>query len=300
MRMKTTISILCAGTLLLSGCDVKDPIYNTPHPGKGQVTLTTDWSARTAGIDIPASYTVTAGEYSAALSNAANTLDHFFEPGTYHFRVYNTPEHITVKGSTATVAEASGNVDGAGKFVQEIPGWLFTSVTDAAIEADTDHALTVPMQQQVRGLTLFIEPTGGTTDRIERIEGYLTGAASTLDMDNGTHGAPLNAALAFTKVTDGVNAGKWSVTVRLLGVAGNQQKLHAKIFFEDGNPKPVSLTDADGNEGNDLTAVLKDFNADKTTPLALGGKVAETPTGTGFTATISAWTQVTGGGVVAD
>ena len=47
--MKTTITIFCAGTLLLlSDCDVKDPIYNTSHPDKGQITLTTDWSARTA------------------------------------------------------------------------------------------------------------------------------------------------------------------------------------------------------------------------------------------------------------
>lgn len=66
-------------------------------------------------------------------------------------------------------------MDGAGPFVQEMPGWLFTGVTETTIEADTDHTLTVAMQQQVRQLTLFIEPTGNITDRIERIEGYLSG-----------------------------------------------------------------------------------------------------------------------------
>lgn len=301
MRTKTTITIFCAGTLLLLwGCDVKDPIYNTAHPDEGQITLTTDWSARTSGIDIPASYTVMVGKYSETVSNATNTLDHLFEPGGYHLRVYNTPEHISINEATVTVAQASGNVDGVGQFVQEMPGWLFTSTQDATIEADTDYELTAAMQQQVRQLTLFIEPTGGTTDRIERIEGYLTGAASTLDMDNGTHAAPLNVALTFAKVADGTNAGKWAVTVRLLGVAGTGQRLHAQIYFEGNTPKPVTLTDADGTEGCDLTEALADFNKDKKTPLALGGKVVETPTSTGFTATITDWTPVKGGSVVAN
>lgn len=36
---------------LLAGCDVKDPIYNTPHPDHGTVTLTTDWSGIGRGAD---------------------------------------------------------------------------------------------------------------------------------------------------------------------------------------------------------------------------------------------------------
>ena len=281
--------IVATAALALSGCDVKDPIYNTAHPDKGQITLTTDWTQRTTGVDIPASYTVSVDEYVATVSNATNTLDYFFEPGAYHLRVYNTPEHITVSGTTVTVAGASGNVDGAGPFVQEMPGWLFTGVTETTIEADTDHTLTVAMQQQVRQLTLFIEPTGSTTDRIERIEGYLSGVASTLDMDNGTHGTPLNLALAFAKVTEGANAGKWAATVRLLGVAGVQQKLNAKLYFAGGNPKPVTLD-------SDLTTELAAFNADKHKPLALGGKVVETPTGADFSATITDWTPGNGEG----
>ena len=192
-----------------------------------------------------------------------------------------------MSGSVATVAGASGNVDGAGPFVQEMPGWLFTGVTETMIEADTDHPLTVVMQQQVRQLTLFIEPTGSTTDRIERIEGYLSGVASTLDMDNGTHGTPLNVALAFAKVTEGANAGKWAATVRLLGVAGVQQKLDAKLYFAGDSPKPVTLD-------SDLTTELATFNAEKYKPLALGGKRVETPTEADFSATITDWTPGNG------
>lgn len=295
--MKTTVTLLLGWAIIfLVGCNVNDPIYNTTHPDQGKITLTTDWTARTAGINIPASYTVKYGEHSAVVSGTTNTLDNLFEPGTCRLLIYNTPEHISVSGTTATVASASGNVGGVGSFVQEMPGWLFTHAANVLVEKDTDHTLTVAMRQQVRQLTLFIEPTGGTTDKIERIEGYLSGVASTLDIDNGTHGTPLNAALAFTKVTNGANAGKWSATVRLLGVAGTQQKMYATIYFNGNNPKPVSLNDG---KGIDLTEALGAFNTDKKTPLSLDGKVVGTPTGVGFTATITDWTKVDGGSVTA-
>lgn len=291
---KTIITLLtgCAA-LLLAACDVKDPIHDTTHPDHGKITLTTDWSERGTGIDIPASYTVKVGEYSATVSGATNTIDYLFLPDTYRAYIYNTAEHITVSGTVATVAGAAGNVDGVGAFVHNAPGWLFTSTVDAAIEKDTDYELTAAMQQQVRQLTLIVEPTGGTPERIESISGYLSGAASTLDIDNGTHGNTSNVALEFARVTDGTNAGKWSATVRLLGTAGAQQRLIATIKFTGGSPGGLTLD-------SDLSADLSAFNTDKKTPLTLGGKVVETPTGAGFTATIDGWTTVNGGPVVAD
>lgn len=282
-----------AAVLSLAACDPKDPIYNTPHPEHGMITLTTDWSRIGEGLTAPANYTVMASDYSATLSGTVNRLDHLFTPGKYSIYAYNAVEHITVSGTTATVGEASGNVDGVGRFVQSTPGWLFTAVTDALIVKDTDHAFTAVMQQQVRRLTLIIEPTGGTTARIDRIEGYLTGAASSLNFADGTHAAPLNVALHFARITSGSDAGKWSATVRLLGVAGAQQKLDALIHFTNGSPKAVDLD-------SDLTAKLAAFNADKRTPLTLGGSVVETPTGADFGATITDWKPVNGGDVTAD
>ena len=290
--MKKNVLFL-GSVLLLASCDVKDPIYNTPHPDHGTVTLTADWSQRGTGIDIPASYTVQAGDYSTTLDGTTNRIDHLFEPGAYRTYIYNTPEQVSISGTTATIAAASGKWDGVGAFVAASPGWLFTRAMDVAIEKDTDHELTAVMQQQMRQLTLVIEPTGGTTDRIEGVEGYLSGAAATFDMDNGTHGTPSNVALTFTKITSGADAGKWSATVRLLGVAGTAQQLTAQIRFSGNSPQPVTLT-------SDLTTLLATFNADKTKPLALGGTVAETPTGAGFTATITDWTPVHGGPVTAN
>lgn len=212
-----------------------------------------------------------------------------FEPGSYHLHIYNTPQHITVSGITATVAGASGNVDGAGPFVQEMPGWLFTDAVDAVIEPDTEQTFTAVMQQQVRQLTLVIEPTGSTTDRIEHIEGYLSGVAGTLDFSAGIYATPTNVELQFAKITSGANAGKYAATVRLLGIAGEQQKLNAIIRFTGGSPEALNLT-------SDLTTELAAFNADKRKPLTLGGKVVETPTGADFSATITDWTPGNGEG----
>ena len=275
-----------AAAVLLSSC-VKDTLYDTPHPDYGKIAVTADWSARGEGIDIPATWTVTMGDYTGTETSATHAPDHLFAPGNYTLAVYNIPEGITVSGTTAAVAAADGGC------IVNTPGWLFTSVQEVAIEADTDYELTAVMRQQVRELTLMIEPAGDAADRIETIEGTLSGAAGTLDFATGTHSTPSEVELHFTKITDGNDAGKWMATVRLLGIAGDAQRLTATLTYTDGNPQPTSLN-------SDLTAALDGFNDGKTAPLTLGGTIAETPTEAGFTAEITGWETVDGGDVNAD
>ena len=43
------IYIIGMAALSLTGC-VKDELFDTPHPGKGSITVTADWSARGEGI----------------------------------------------------------------------------------------------------------------------------------------------------------------------------------------------------------------------------------------------------------
>lgn len=304
--MKRVIKLQLVGAAvifsLLAACDVKDPIYNTSHPDSGTITLTTDWSGIGEGLTAPAAYTVATlpaaaagatGGYTATLNGTTNTLDRLFDPGAYRILVYNTPEHITVSGTTASVEAATPPAGLSGTFVHNAPDWLFASATDAVIEADKEHAVAAVMQQQVRELTIMIEPTGETTDRIESITGTLSGVAASLNFADGTHAAPSNVAMTFSKITSGTNAGKWSATVRLLGTAGTEQRLAATIAFTGGNPTPIQLD-------SDLTMVLAAFNADKRTPLSLGGSVVETPTGAGFGATIDDWTTVDGGDIDAN
>jgi hypothetical protein len=197
--------------------------------------------------------------------------------------------NLPVVNKTATVATIPAPAGQPGIWLDPQPGWLFSGRLQETVEADKDYAFTVPMMQQVRELTLIIEPTGGTAHKIESITATLSGVAGTLDIDSDTHGSPSNVALSFTKITEGTDAGKWSATVRLLGVAGSEQKLTGTIRFTGGAPGDMPLE-------SDLTTDLATFNQKKNEPLTLGGTVTETPTETGFTVTINDWNKETGSG----
>ena len=282
----TTTMLTLALLLTLGGC-VKDELHDTPHPDTGSIAVTADWTGRGEGVDIPAEWTVTMGGYTGTETGATHSPDYLFSPGNYTLAVYNPADGITVSGTTATVAAADGS------FITGIPSWFFTSVQAVAIAADTDYSLTAVMHQQVRELTLMIEPAGDAAERIESIGGTLSGAAGTLDFATGTHGTPSEVKLHFTKITDGDDAGKWTATVRLLGIAGDAQRLTATLTYTDGNPQPTSLN-------SDLTSALNGFNDGKTAPLTLGGTLAETPAEAGFTGEITGWETVDGGNVDAE
>ena len=282
-------SLLAAALLLAATSCVKDELHDTPHPDTGKITVTADWTDRGEGVDISAEWTVTMGGYTGTETGETHAPDYLFAPGSYTLAAYNTPENITISGTTATVAPETGS----GTYISNAPGWLLTSVQEVTVEADTDYELTAAMHQQVRQLTLVIEPTGDAADRVERIEGSLSGAAGTLDFATGTYGAASDVALHFTKITEGSDAGKWTATVRLLGITGNTQTLTATLTYSDGNPADTSLE-------SDLTAALADFNSDKTVPLTLGGTMAETPTEAGVEAGITGWEKIDGGDVNAD
>ena len=278
-------SLLAAALLLAATSCVKDELHDTPHPDTGKITVTADWTDRGNGVDIPAEWTMTMGGYTGTETGETHAPDYLFEPGSYTLAAYNTIENITISGTTATVAQETGN----GTYISNAPGWLFTSVQEVTVEADTDYELTAAMHQQVRQLTLVIEPTGDAAGRIESIEGSLSGAAGTLDFAAGTYGAASDVALHFTRITEGDDAGKWTATVRLLGITGNTQTLTATLTYADGNLADTGLE-------SDLTAALADFNADKTVPLTLGGTIAETPDEADFTAIIEDWKPGNGSG----
>mgnify|MGYP001777140448 CR=1 FL=1 len=283
MKARQYINMMGMTAVVLFSSCVKDELHDTPHPDTGKITVTADWTDRGEEVDIPAEWTVTMGGYTGTETGTTHTPDYLFKPGNYTLAAYNIPEDITISGTTATVAPGTGN----GTYISNAPGWLLTSVQEVTVEADTDHDQTAAMHQQVRQLTLVIEPTGDAADRIERIEGSLSGAAGTLDFAVGTYGAASDVALHFTKITEGSDAGKWTATVRLLGITGNTQTLTATLAYADGNPQPTDLE-------SDLSAALVDFNADKTVPLTLSGTIAETPTEAGVTATITDWTVIEG------
>ena len=131
---------------ILTSC-VMDDLYDTPHPDYGKIAVTADWSARGEGIDIPATWTVTMGDYTGTETSATHTPDHLFAPGSYTLAVWNPAEGITVNGTTATIAAATGIRAGTDAFVNNAPGWFFTYTEQVTIEKDKDYPLTAAMKQ---------------------------------------------------------------------------------------------------------------------------------------------------------
>ena len=180
--MKTTrhIPILAAAAAgLLAAACVKDTLYNTPHPDHGKIAVTADWSARGEGIDIPATWTVAMGDYTGTETAATHAPDHLFAPGSYTLAAWNPAEGITVSGTTAAVAAAADAGADTESCIAANPGWFFAHAEQVTIEQDKDHAFTAAMKQQVRELTLVVEPTGDAAGRITEIVAHLTGAAGT-------------------------------------------------------------------------------------------------------------------------
>lgn len=268
------IYIIGMAALTLTGC-VKDELFDTPHPGKGRITVTADWNARGEGIAIPQSWNLSMGDYHGTETAATHAPEHLFEPGSYSLVAWNPATDISVSGTTASVTStADGCISGD-------PGWLFTSVQEVTIEADRDHAFTAAMQQQVRQLTLTIRLTGDAAERVEGISGRLSGVAGTMDFASDTYGAPSSVALNFTKITQGENAGAWTATVRLLGITGESQQLTGGITYAGDNLPSTPIA-------SDMTALLAGLNDNNTVPLSLACDL-ETPTQAGVTATIIDW-----------
>ena len=254
---------------LLTACDKN----NTDHPQYGKIiSLTTDWTDRGEGVDIPADYTVSAGGYSTTLSGSVNSIDNLFEPGRYSVYVYNRVAGITVSDNRATADYTAG-----------ISDWFFTGKEDVMLDRDKDYTVVVSMQQQVRQLTLELELSGDAGSRLTGIDAALSGIAGAWNIETNkpSAGSAVTVPFAFTKV-----AGRYCATIRLLGMIDSAQELSLTLQFTDGNPASYTVT-------SDLSGLLTAFNSDKKRPLVLSAIMVVTPTQGGFTSTISDW--VSGG-----
>ena len=78
------IVLFLGSVLLLASCDVKDPIYNTPHPNHGIVMGLTEWSQRGEGVEVPAEYLVeVSGTTNTANATATATATTTASPAVY-------------------------------------------------------------------------------------------------------------------------------------------------------------------------------------------------------------------------
>ena len=288
MKPTRYIPILAAAaTALLTASCVKDTLYNTPHPNHGKITVTADWSARGEGIDIPATWTLSMGDYTGTETAATHAPDHLFAPGSYTLVAWNPAEGITVSGTTATVAPASGSQT-TGTFIDNAPGWFFTHTEQVTIEKDTDYPLTAAMKQRVRELQLELEVTQGRPELIQSVTATLSGIAGAFDMARGqTTGEPASTVFSFTR-----DGSRLTADARLLGTMGAVQTMVLDIVFVDGGR--TQRTEVD------LTEAMKDFNGDMTTAYRITGTL-ETPVGMEeCNAEITGWESVEGGDASAE
>lgn len=95
---KIKLSILCKLLIFivvfqsLSGC-VKEDLYNIPHPDKGAVVITTDWTGRSSDAVVPNSYILRIGSTAATLTGIA------FEVTAVKVKGYSS---CTISESTVT------------------------------------------------------------------------------------------------------------------------------------------------------------------------------------------------------
>ena len=170
-----------ASVVSLSSC-VKDDLYNTPHPDKGAVEVTTDWTGRSSDAVVPADYILRIGGEEQMVQGETNAFKSLFLPGTQSLLAYHQTEGVTISGTTATV-----NTLGDGT-LNPMPGFLFSASKELDIQKDDTLKVVVPMMQRIRTLALTLKLNPGDERRIASTASTLTGIAPSMDLATGSDG----------------------------------------------------------------------------------------------------------------
>ena len=282
MRNKKThyTAILTMALVLSFTSCVKDELFNTPHPDKGVVIVTTDWSGKSAEAVMPQSYTLRVGTEEQSVSEIINMFKTLLPQGRYELMAYNTPEHIGVSGNTATVAESKTG------YREPMPGYLFTAHQAIDVTADDTLRVTVPVKQLVRLLNVELSVTEGDYSRVQSATATLDGVASKVDIVTEERSAAAKAQNILVQ-----NESKFTSSFRLFGVVPSAScTLTVSILFSNGDTKQID---------SDITGQLAAFN-DRTEPMTLTGNLL-LPIKAGVTdATITDWNETDGGSVDAN
>lgn len=328
--MKTIIQqslIAIAALLTVAACDVNDPIYNTPHPDRGALMLTADWTAREEGAPIPQSYTALLAGQTFTLTNPGATgtssatsviLPGLFSPGEATLLAYNQPEGVTIAQGIATI-DRIASTDGIAAtdrapaspdaLQRPDPGLLFSATATTTIVADDTVRLRLPMRQLFRRVQFALTITGGAPERIASIEARLEGMAAGVNLTTGE--VTGEAASQASSQSGGQPAAQTALqpsSVRLPFVR-IANKLTAEILVPGIIPAAtqrtvVLLTFADGKQQTATTDVSQAFinfnDADKLKPLRLSGSLYA-PVGSEVEGgSIVNWEDIEGGDVDAN
>lgn len=279
--MKRYLYMLLCGAAAFGSC-VKDDLVDTPHPDKGAVVVTADFSRRSAGCAVPAEYTLhhtccEAAEPCTMPGEGEKCLPELFAPGSHTFHAWNSCEKMTATDGTVKVNEiVSGTIE-------SLPGYLFTAREEKEIVRDDTTRVNIKMLQRTRDLRLELTVTEGDPELIASVRGTLTGVAGAFDLAGQTvTGNAANATVAFTLKGDQLTA-----EARLLGFTGTAPTLTLEIAFTDGRTQTVV--------NDSFAEAVKDFGKEMTETLVLTNNL-NTPVEAGMTATIEEWKPGNGGG----
>lgn len=282
IKLLRTASFAIFASMMLSSC-VKDELHNTPHPDRGAVKVTTDWSGISDDATQPDSYLLRVDELPQSVSGATNTFNTLLAEGTYTLLVHNAPHGITVGSSTATVNTLT---DGT---LEPLPDYLFSAVRALQVIKDDTLRVNVKMMQAGRKLTLVLKLKAGDDERIASTASTLAGIAHTVDLATGTPtvgqtGGTVVPAFVKTTVTPvrAADVNALAATLQPMGVvAGERQLFKMVVTLTDGSTTTVE---------SDLTEALNNFGSG-TLPFTLDAELP-LPTGGSFSGTIIGWTEV--------
>ena len=267
--MKTTayIVISCMSALVLASC-VKDDLYNTPHPDKGALVVTADFSERTEGNSVPDAYILSIdGKTCDANSGAPFLYPELLPAGEHEIVACNEPAGMSLSDNVVSVEVLQ---DGT---VEPLPQYLYSYSGSVEAVVDDTVRVTMPMGQRVRDLYLRFDITEGDIARLASVGGTLSGVAGAFDVAAGAvTGAAMDVVPDFAVDGNSVEA-----HVRLLGTIGSRQTLSLNIEFTDGLTQTVE---------SDVADFLRDFGSDMLTPLELSGNLL-LPLEPGFSFTIT-------------
>lgn len=267
MKNTAYIVISCMSALVLASC-VKDDLYNTPHPDKGALVVTADFSERTEGNVVPDTYVLSVdGKTCDANSGTSLRYPELLSAGEHKLVAYNEPAGMSITDNVASVEVLQ---DGT---VEPLPQYLYSYSGSVEAVVDDTVRVTMPMGQRVRDLYLRFDITEGDIARLASVGGTLSGVAGAFDVAAGAvTGAAMDVVPDFAVDGNSVEA-----HVRLLGTIGSRQTLSLNIEFTDGLTQTVE---------SDVADFLRDFGSDMLTPLELSGNLL-LPLEPGFSFTIT-------------
>lgn len=255
---------------------VKDKLFHTPHPHKGAVVFSADFSRRSASCPLPAGYRVTVGaDECSAPSSGEYCHPVLFDSGTYPLMAWTDCDGVTVSGGVARVdVVADGEIDPR-------PGYLFCTNGDVTVVKDDTVRVALPMTQRTRDFHLEFVLTEGDPELVESVAGRLDGVAGAFDVASQS----ITGDAAAIKVMFTRSGGRLTADVRLLGIVGNDQTLTLEVAFTDrAQRKTASVS---------LSEAMASFHENMHVGLEINGDLA-IPVGTEATATITGWKDVEG------